>query len=196
MAAGAGKRGSVAPKRYVTDTSTRYFYRGFYPKRYKHKNKRRKPLCRRCDSTRQDCKVSESLFRGTQWTVLWPSGVHAVRRLTNIFSKWNLFFFVFSYHGIIVYRDLHREIKRTLDSVRKDDPVTRLEVQIDQDVFDAVLVLAGKSSKDRKKTVHVYRIASTQTLNPDIYICMLRLWRKTNLNLPLFCLVACSLASH
>ena len=91
---------------------------------------------------------------------------------------------------------MHREIKRTLDSVRKDDPVTRLEVQIDQDVFDAVLVLAGKSSKDRKKTVHVYRIASTQTLNPDIYICMLRLWRKTNLNLPLFCLVACSLASH
>ena len=118
MAAGTGKRGYVAPKRYVTDTSTRYFYRGFYPKRYKHKNKRRETLCRRCDSTKQDCKVSERLLRGTQF-----ANVVAGRRFGGWqpFSANEIFFSsVFSFHGIIVCGDLYWEAKRKLDSVRPD----------------------------------------------------------------------------
>ena len=41
-------------------------------------------------------------------------------------------------------------------------PATCVEVRIDHDVFDAVLVLAGKSSKDRKKTVHVIELIRTK----------------------------------
>ena len=32
--------------------------------------------------------------------------------------------------------DLYRKIKRKLYSGRKDDPATRIEIRIDQDVFD------------------------------------------------------------
>ena len=90
---GTGKRESVTPERYVTDTSTRSFYRGFYLERYKCKNKRRETLCRRCDSTRQECKKSERSLCGIRWTVRWASGGHAVGRLTTFFSEWNLFLF-------------------------------------------------------------------------------------------------------
>ena len=53
----------------------------------------------------------------------------------------------------------------------KDGPATRVEVWVNQDVFDAGLVLAGKSNKEREKTLHVYRIDSNQTINPAVNIC-------------------------
>jgi len=58
---------------------------------------------------------------------------------------------------------LYREIKRKLYSGRKDDPATRIEIRIDQNVFDGGLASAGKSRKERGKTV--YRINSNQALD-------------------------------
>jgi len=59
--------------------------------------------------------------------------------------------------------ELYREIKRKLYSGRKDDPATRIEIRIDQDVFDGGLASARKSRKERGKTVH--RINSNQALD-------------------------------
>jgi len=59
--------------------------------------------------------------------------------------------------------ELYREIKRKLYSGRKDDPATRMEIRIDQDVFDGGLASARKSRKERGKTVH--RINSNQALD-------------------------------
>ena len=62
----------------------------------------------------------------------------------------------------LVHGELYREIKRKLYSGQKDDPATRVEIRIDQDVFDEGLALAGKPSKERGKTV--YRIDSNEAL--------------------------------
>ena len=43
-----------------------------------------------------------------------------------------------------MYGELYREIKRKLYSGRQDDPATRVEVRVDQDVCDEGLALAGK----------------------------------------------------
>ena len=50
----------------------------------------------------------------------------------------------------------YRKIKKKLPSGRKDHPATRIEVRIDQDVFDGGLALAEKSKKEREKIEHVY----------------------------------------
>ena len=55
---------------------------------------------------------------------------------------------------------------RKLYSGRKDDPATRVEVRVDQDVFDEGLALAGKSKKEREKTV--YRVSSNHTSGREI----------------------------
>jgi len=60
----------------------------------------------------------------------------------------------------LFHAELYREIKRKLYSGRKDDPATRIEIRIDQDVFDGGLASTGKSRKERGKTV--YRINSNQ----------------------------------
>ena len=39
---------------------------------------------------------------------------------------------------------MYREIKRKLYSGRKDDPATRVEVRVDQDVYGEGIALAGK----------------------------------------------------
>ena len=44
----------------------------------------------------------------------------------------------------LVHGELYREIKRKLYSGRKDDPATRVEIRIDQDVFDEGPALAKK----------------------------------------------------
>ena len=62
-----------------------------------------------------------------------------------------------------VTRELYREIKKKLYSGRKDDPATRAEVRVGKDVFDGGLALAGKSKKEREKTV--YRVSSNHKLN-------------------------------
>ena len=49
----------------------------------------------------------------------------------------------------LVHGELYREIKRKLYSGRQDDPATRVEIRIDQDVFEEGLALAGKPSKER-----------------------------------------------
>ena len=56
--------------------------------------------------------------------------------------------------------ELYREIKKKLYSGRKDDPATRAEVRVGKDVFDGGLALAGKSKKEREKTV--YRVSSNR----------------------------------
>ena len=63
----------------------------------------------------------------------------------------------------LIHGELYREIKRKLYSGRKDDPSTRVEVRIDQDVFNGGLALAGKAKTERGKVVH--SIDSNQTLN-------------------------------
>ena len=63
----------------------------------------------------------------------------------------------------LIHGELYREIKRKLYSGRKDDPSTRVEVRIDQDVFNGGLALAGKAKTERGKVV--YSIDSNQTLN-------------------------------
>ena len=62
----------------------------------------------------------------------------------------------------LVHGELYLAIKRKLYSGRKDDPATRVEIQIDQDVFDEGLALAGKPMKERGKTI--YRIDSNEDL--------------------------------
>ena len=54
----------------------------------------------------------------------------------------------------LVHGELCRAIKRKLYSSQKDDQATRVEIRIDQDVFDEGLALAGKPSKERAKTVY------------------------------------------
>ena len=61
--------------------------------------------------------------------------------------------------------ELYRAIKRKLYSGQKDDPATRVEIRIDQDVFGEGLALAGKPRKERGKTQSVYRIDSNEDLN-------------------------------
>ena len=68
----------------------------------------------------------------------------------------------------LVHGELYREIKRKLYSGQKDDPATRVEIRIDQDVFDEGLALAGKPSKERGKTV--YRIDSNEALKHSLGI--------------------------
>ena len=63
----------------------------------------------------------------------------------------------------LFHAELYREIKRKLYSGRKDDPATRIEIRIAQDVFDRGLASVGKSRKERGKTV--YRINSNQALD-------------------------------
>lgn len=63
----------------------------------------------------------------------------------------------------LIHGELYREIKRKLYSGRKDDPSTRVEVRIDQDVFNGGLALVGKAKTERGKVVH--SIDSNQTLN-------------------------------
>ena len=63
----------------------------------------------------------------------------------------------------LVYGELYLAIKRKLYSGRKDDPITRVEIRIDQDVFDEGLAKAGKPGKERGKTV--YRIDSNEDFN-------------------------------
>ena len=63
----------------------------------------------------------------------------------------------------LIHGELYREIKKKLYSGRKDDPSTRVEVRIDQDVFNGGLALAGKAKTERGKVV--YSIDSNQTLN-------------------------------
>ena len=43
---------------------------------------------------------------------------------------------------------------RKLYSGRKDDPATRVEVQVNHDVFDEEFALTRKSKKEREKTVY------------------------------------------
>ena len=68
----------------------------------------------------------------------------------------------------LVHGELYRGIKRKLYSGQKDDPATRVEIRIDQDMFDEGLALAGKPSKERGKTV--YRIDSNEALNHSLGI--------------------------
>ena len=63
----------------------------------------------------------------------------------------------------LVHGELYNAIKRKLYSSQKDDPATRVEIRIDQDVFDEGLALAGEPRKERGKTV--YRIDSNEDLN-------------------------------
>jgi len=63
----------------------------------------------------------------------------------------------------LFHSELYREIKRTLYSGRKDDPATRIEIRIDQDVFDGGLASAGESRKERGN--NVYRVNSNQALD-------------------------------
>ena len=63
----------------------------------------------------------------------------------------------------LVHEELYLAIKRKLYSSRKDDPATRVEIQIDQDAFDEGLALAGKPQKERGKTV--YQTDSNEDLN-------------------------------
>ena len=63
----------------------------------------------------------------------------------------------------LIHGELYREIKRKLCSGRKDDPSTRVEVRIDQDVFNGGLALAGKAKTERGKVVH--SIDCNQTSN-------------------------------
>jgi len=63
----------------------------------------------------------------------------------------------------LFHAELSREIKRKSYSGRKDNPATRIEIRIDQDVLDGGLASAGKSRKERGKTV--YRINSNQALD-------------------------------
>lgn len=63
----------------------------------------------------------------------------------------------------LIHGELYREIKKKLYSGRKDDPSTRVEVRIDQNVFNGGLALAGKAKTERGKVV--YSIDSNQTLN-------------------------------
>ena len=95
------------------------------------------------------------------------SGGHAVLRLTTtFFSGWNLFLPRLNFTGWSYGKSYERIVprnKRKLYSGRKDDPATRVEVRVDKDVFDEGLALAGKSKKEREKTV--YRVSSNHTLN-------------------------------
>ena len=52
--------------------------------------------------------------------------------------------------------ELYREIKRKFYSGRKDDPITstRVEVRIDQDVFDGGIATEGKPKNERGKAVY------------------------------------------
>lgn len=68
----------------------------------------------------------------------------------------------------LVHGELYCQIKRKLYSGQKDDPATRVEIRIDQDVFDEGLALAGKPSKERGKTV--CRIDSNEALNHSLGI--------------------------
>ena len=63
----------------------------------------------------------------------------------------------------LIHGELYREIKRKLYSGRKDDPSTRVEIRIDQDVLNGGLALTGKAKTERGKVV--YRIASNQALH-------------------------------
>ena len=66
-------------------------------------------------------------------------------------------------YPVIVHGELYLTIKRKLYSGWKDDPATRVEIRIDQDVFDEGLAKAGKPGKERGKTV--YRVDSNEDLN-------------------------------
>ena len=75
--------------------------------------------------------------------------------------------------------ELYREIKKKLYSGRKDDPATRAEVRVGKDVFDGGLALAGKSKKEREKTV--YRVSSNRLnfrIPRNSFTCVGRLWRS------------------
>ena len=61
------------------------------------------------------------------------------------------------------WRTVTRNKRLKLYSGRKDDPATRVEIRIDPDVFDEGLAKAGKSGKERGKTV--YRTDSNEDLN-------------------------------
>ena len=63
----------------------------------------------------------------------------------------------------LVHGELYLAIKRELYSGRKDDPISRVEIRIDQDVFDEGLAKAGKPGLERGKTV--YRIDSNVDFN-------------------------------
>ena len=117
-------------------------------KRYKYKNKRRETLCRRCDSTRQDCKASERLC-GIQWTVRWAGGGHAGRRLTTIFNELNLFLF----RHLLLWNSSSWGFvsgnKRDTGFCPKGWSAPRLEVRVGE--FDAGLLFAYLSVGDGRR---------------------------------------------
>ena len=80
------------------------------------------------------------------------SSGHTILRIAiRLSSGWNLFVFLL----VLLLRtvrngELYLAIKRKLYSGRKDDPATRVEIRIDQDVFDEGLAKQGSQEKKRQ----------------------------------------------
>ena len=66
-------------------------------------------------------------------------------------------------HSKKLQTTLYLEIKRKLQSVRRDDPEVRLEIPIEEDVFDNLLGKLGNIVTRRGKTVHQIRDNSILT---------------------------------